>query len=375
MAALLDPASTRSDADSLRPRLAAWLAGAGDPPLAAALAQVASELAASAAEPSQLGLSVVSPVYRAADLVAEFVAELVPVASSLTPDFEIVLVDDGSPDESWLAILAASAIDPRVRGIRLSRNFGQHVAITAGLDAARGRRVAVMDCDLQDDPRFLRELWQAAAAGNEIVYTRKTARRHGWLKNLAARGWMRLHNALTGQADYDPAVGAYSLLGPRAVAAFRTVRDVHRHYLMVLRWLGFPATAVPIQHRPRPRGQSSYGPLALVRHAVAGLTASSDRPLYLALGLGGAFLLLALAGIAYVLVSYWLHGFREGWASTIVLILMSTSAILLAVGAVGVYVGKIFEQVKPRPLYLVAEDTGIDPERPQASRQSPRSPA
>ncbi len=304
-------------------------------------------------------LSIVSPVYRAEELVDELVRRLVAAAGELTSDFEIILVDDGSPDGSWQHIAAAARSDPRIKGLRLTRNFGQHLALTAGLDRAAGEYVAVLDCDLQDDPLFLGRLWAKAREGYDIVYTRRARRAHGAAKNFGARLFAAVLNRLAAGRLGDPAIGSYSMLSGRAVAAFRRVRDVHRHYLLVLRWLGFPTATVEIEHRPRPVGKSSYDLHRLLRHAVDGLTSQSDRLLYLALAGGLVFLVGALAAASWVVVGYFRHGFREGWASTVVIVLLATSAILLGLGVVGVYVGKVFDQVKQRPLYLVQEALGL----------------
>lgn len=298
-------------------------------------------------------LSVVSPVYQADEIVDELVKRITQEASKVTPRFEIVLVDDGSPDSSWQRIEAACARDPRVRGLRLSRNFGQHYALTAGLDHARGRFVLVMDCDLQDDPKYIPQLYEKALEGYDIVYAIHEKRAHGVWKNLSGALFAWILNRLSGGQVADPRMGSFSLLSARAVAAFRQVGDVHRHYLLVLRWLGFDSAEVFVEHKPRYRGRSSYSFVALVRHAVNGITSQSDRLLYLALGVGFTFLCISCLAALYLVTMYFLHGFKEGWTSTIVLILLSTSAILLSIGALGIYVGKIFEQVKKRPLYLV----------------------
>jgi dolichol-phosphate mannosyltransferase len=299
-------------------------------------------------------ISVVSPVFQAEDLVDELVRQITAALQSLNVDYEIVLVDDGSRDSGWLRIVEAARRDPRVKGVRLIRNFGQHIAITAGLDIARGDWVVVMDCDLQDDPRFIPDLLAKARGGFDVVYGVKSQRRHGWAKNVSARFFASVLRWLGG-APRNLNVGTYSVLSRRAVEAFRSVRDVHRHYLGVLRWLDLPSAEVAVEHRTRPRGTSSYDLLRLLRHAAAGITTQSDRLLFLALGAGGLFLCLALAAAALLVALYLLHGFREGWTSTIVLMLLSTSAVLLAVGAVGVYVAHILREVQRRPLYLTRD--------------------
>jgi polyisoprenyl-phosphate glycosyltransferase len=304
-------------------------------------------------------LSIVSPVYRAEEIVGELVRRITEEVSRITPDFEIVLVDDGSPDRGWSRIEEAGATDPRIKGIQLSRNFGQQYAITAGLDHARGRWVVVMDCDLQDDPRYIHDLFAKAREGYDIVYTVKERREHGLLQNLGAQLFTVALNWLSSGRAVSPRTGAYSILSRQAVEAFREVRDTHRHYLLVLRWLGFHSTDIVIQHHKRYRGRSSYTFAKLLRHAVDGFASQSDRLLYLAIGAGFLFLCASIATALYLVVQYFLHGFKEGWTSTIVLILLSTSMVLLSIGAVGVYIGKIFDQVKRRPLYLTRKKLNL----------------
>jgi dolichol-phosphate mannosyltransferase len=298
-------------------------------------------------------ISVVSPVYRAEATVAELVRRIGEAVALLTESFEIVLVDDGSPDRAWERIEECCHVEPRVVGVRLSRNFGQHPAITAGLAHARGDWVVVMDCDLQDNPSYIPELYRRALDGYDIVYTIKEKREHGAVKNWFAGQFARVSNWLSSGDTTDPRIGAYSLISRRVVESFLRIHDVHRHYLVLLRWLGFPSTAVTIRHEPRFAGRSSYSFLALARHAVDGIVSHSDRLLYLSVAVGFSFLCISLLGIVYLVVAYMESGFRAGWTSTIVLILLCTSMILLSIGTAGIYIGKIFEQVKQRPLYLV----------------------
>jgi dolichol-phosphate mannosyltransferase len=300
-------------------------------------------------------VSVVSAVYQAADIVDELIRRLTAELDKQGVPFEIILVDDGSSDDGWARVRAAAQRDSRIKGVRLSRNFGQHFAITAGLDLSRGRWVVVMDCDLQDDPGDIAALLAKAREGFDVVYAVKRERRHAWWKNLAGTAFAAALNRLSSGNAANPLVGTFSVLSRPAVDAFCQLRETHRHYLSVLNWLGFASAEVPVEHRERYRGASSYSLAALVRHAVVGLTAYTDSLLYVGLGCGALFLAASLVGAAYLVTMYFLHGYREGWTSTMVLMLLSTSAVLLSIGTVGMYVGKIFDQVKQRPLYVTRE--------------------
>jgi dolichol-phosphate mannosyltransferase len=314
-------------------------------------------------------ISVVSPVYRAEDIVDEFVRQVRQGLERVTADFEIVLVEDGSGDGTWPRIAAACAADARVKGIKLSRNFGQHYAITAGLEFARGAHVVVMDCDLQDDPAFIPDLYAKAAEGYDVVLTSKPERAHGFFKDLTARLFARSLQWAGGMSAPDWLVGGYSILSRRAVDGVLGITDVHRTYLGMVRWLGLPLAQVPVVHRARHRGKSSYSLKRLVRHAIDGWVSQSNRLLYLSVAMGFSFLLAAILLIALIFIVYFLRGFAQGWPSLVVLILTCTGTVLMSLGVLGLYVGKIFDQVRSRPLYVV-ERTLNSPEQRPARRGS-----
>ncbi len=300
-------------------------------------------------------LSIVSPVYYGSKLVEPLVARVSEEMRKLDVSYEIILVEDGSQDDSWLKIAAECGKDSRVRGLKLSRNFGQHPAISAGLHHARGDFVAVIDCDLQDDPKYIATLLAEARKGYDIVYTRKLKREHSWHKNLGAFlfnvafNWLSENKQVNSRED----VGAFSLLSRKVVDAFKAVNDYHRHYLLIVRWLGFKATYIDVEHAKRLAGKSSYSFRKLVAHAIDGITSQSTRLLRVSIALGLLFCLAALVAAMLLVTLYFTHGFKEGWTSVMVLILLSTGMILLSLGIIGAYLGKAFEQVKGRPLYIV----------------------
>ena len=306
-------------------------------------------------------LSIVSPVYHSAPIVAPLVERIVSAVTPVTANFEIVLVEDCSPDESWTQIVAAAQREPRVRGLRLSRNFGQHAAITAGLAQSRGEYVVVMDCDLQDDPAYIPALLAKVREGYDLVLTRRENRRHAWYRNLAAVGFTFVFNTVAGHRPADTHIGGYSILSRKVVEAFLRIHDVHRHYLLILSWMGFKTTVLPVVHQARHTGTSTYAFRRLVRHALEGLTSQSTMLLKFAVGIGFAYFCAALAGAIYLCIGYFTHGFLAGWASTIVIMLASTSLILMAIGILGIYVGNIFDQVRNRPLYLVQDQVNPPP--------------
>jgi dolichol-phosphate mannosyltransferase len=300
-------------------------------------------------------LSVVSPVFCAASIVGELVARVTESAAKVTDNLEIILVDDGSRDDSWARIVEATEKNPRVRGIRLSRNFGQQCAITAGVANACGDLIVVMDCDLQDDPRYIPALVERAAEGFDVVLTSRIERNHPWLRNVFAELFYKVFNALTDRQPADRTIGGYSLITRKVADAYLRIGDVHRHYLGVLGWLGFKQAVIRVEHGRRHSGRSSYTFLRLMRHAMDGITSQSTKLLRVSIAIGFAYVAAAVLGVIYLVVSYYVHGFRGGWASTMVLLLGSTGIILTAIGILGIYLGNVFEQVRPRPLYLVGD--------------------
>jgi polyisoprenyl-phosphate glycosyltransferase len=298
-------------------------------------------------------LSIVSPVYLGEFMVDDLVLNIVKEVSKITNDFEVILVEDGSPDGSWQKITENCGKDPRVKGIKLSRNFGQHQAITAGLRESAGQYTAVMDCDLQDNPVYIAKMYEKALEGFDIVLATRSKREHPFVKVLFSKLFFALFNWLSEIPAAAANVGSFSLLSRKVVDEFCMIQDVHRHYLLMLTWMGFPKCYVEVKHERRKSGESSYTFRKLFRHAVDGITSQSDKLLKIAIAVGLGYFAISLFAIIYLVMMYFLYGYREGWASTIVLLLFSTGMILMAIGVAGLYVGKIFEQTKNRPLYLI----------------------
>jgi dolichol-phosphate mannosyltransferase len=306
-------------------------------------------------------LSIVAPVFRSDTIVPEFVRRACAGAAKVTDDFELLLVEDGSPDNSWSAIVHECDRDPRVKGLQLSRNFGQHPAITAGLAHARGEYIVVMDSDLQDDPVYIPELYRKALEGFDIVFARKRIRRFGLLRNLTTRLYYAIFRWLA-SVDYDQHIGAYSLITRRVVDAFLQFGDYRRGYVIVLGWLGFRRSHVDVEHRDRPVGRSSYSTWGLVAHAITIALAYSDKPLrmsiYFGLGLSTlSFLLGILLAIWYFTSN--VGQLALGWTSIIITNLFLSGLLLTSLGVVGLYIGRIFEQVKQRPIFVVRETRNI----------------
>jgi polyisoprenyl-phosphate glycosyltransferase len=312
--------------------------------------------------PAAPTLSVVVPVYGCADCLRALHDRLTASVGSITERYELVLVDDRSRDEGWIVLQTLSREDPHVRAFRLSRNFGQDAAITAGLAQAKGEWAVVMDCDLQEAPEDIPRLWAAAGEGYDVV---RTVRR-GWKHSIFRRLTSRLYRRLTRGPALSPRYSNMSLLSRRVVDAFLRLRDRDREYTIALDWLGFDSTAIEIEHRERHSGRSGYTFERLIRVAIDGVFFRTTVLLRVVVALG---FLVALAGIGlagYEVVLYITGPNKSvpGYTSLAVLVLLLAGFIIVCVGVVGLYVGRIFEQVKDRPLFLIdAEAEGPVSER------------
>jgi polyisoprenyl-phosphate glycosyltransferase len=298
-------------------------------------------------------LSVVSPVFKAENCIDELHRRLTAVLRSMEIDYEIVLVDDGSPDRSGERIEQIAASDARVTALLRSRNFGQHPAILAGLAEARGEAIVVIDCDLQDAPEDIPKLYAKMAEGFDVVVARRVERKDSFFKRATSRLWFAALNRLS-DFPADPGRGTFSIV-TRAVAD-ELLRMPNRrwHYQLILRWLGFRQTYVSVEHRPRFAGRSSYSLAKLVAHALAGVVSHSTRLLYFSVYAGFAFMAFSIVQFGYVIFLKLAHNVGvAGWASVMAAIWLVGGAILFSVGVIGAYLGGVVEDVQQRPIYVV----------------------
>jgi polyisoprenyl-phosphate glycosyltransferase len=303
-----------------------------------------------------LDLTVVVPVYQCADCLSSLCSELVKVCSPLVSDFEIILVDDGSRDGGWDAILAEAKKFAPVRGVKLSRNFGQHMAVTAGIAESRGLKIIVMDCDLQDPPALIGSFLEASQS-HEIVFSRRSTRRQPWHRRVFSNLYSKLLSALTG-FSVDSEASSFTLISRRVAQEFLRFQDRSRHYLYILRWLGFSHITLEYDQAARFSGKSSYSFRSLVSHAMTGILFQSGRFLswITYMGLAAALASFGL-GILYIVTYFWFTP-PPGWTALAVLIVGMGGVTLVCIGVCGLYIGQIFEQVKGRPLYVVDCRTG-----------------
>ena len=298
----------------------------------------------------EVALSVVIPVYGCAGCLDALHERLTATLTQITPSYELILIDDRSRDDGWTVLQRLAGNDERVSALRLSRNFGQHAAITAGLSEARGDWVVVMDCDLQEAPEDIARLWEARD-GVDVVRTIRRDRHHPRLKRWGSR----LYRRLTLETETSPDYSTLSLISARVAEAYLRLRDQDREYMIALDWLGFDATTVKIDHADRHEGTSAYTPGRLIKVALDGMFFRSTVLLRMVVLVG---FVVAAAGVllaAYEIADYFIEPGQTvpGYTSLAVLLLVLAGLILVSVGVVGLYVGRIFEQVKDRPLFLV----------------------
>lgn len=296
-------------------------------------------------------------------MIDELARRLIKSISSLTSDFEIIFIDDGSPDNAWEVIVKNASRDARVKGIKFSRNFGQHHAFTAGLDVCTGDWVVVMDSDLQDRPEEIPKLYTKAKEGYDVILARRMERQDGILKRLSNWIFYRIFNALTNM-DYDSRVGVFRIISKRTVCQFRTMREQHRFLNGLIRWMGFSTATVDVLHGKRPDGKSSYTLRKLLGFALDIIVSYSERPLKVALFFGFLMALLSfLFGIVFLIKAFIYGSPITGWSSLIISIYFLGGITIMVLGMIGIYVGKTFSEVKKRPLYIVSQTTGFHEDR------------
>ncbi len=300
--------------------------------------------------------SIISPVYGAEKIVGELVTQIEKYISRISDSYEIILVEDNSPDDSWKEIQKVCQENTRVRGVRLSKNFGQHKAISCGLDLSKGKYVFVMDCDLQHHPKDFK-LFVDAMKSNDIVYGIHSKRKHSFLKNLTAGIFYYFYNLLS-DVKHDSFGGELSnfvLMKRKVVNSLCQIREENSHFLLNLRLIGFNYSIVEIEHLVRYEGKSSYKLKKLITHAVDGLTAHSAKILYQSIYLGLILFLISIIFGSYVLLKFFINGSIPGYTSIISIMIFLAGIILFMLGITGLYIGKIFTQVKNRPLYHINE--------------------
>jgi glycosyltransferase involved in cell wall biosynthesis len=320
---------------------------------------VTAELASAGVE-----LSVVIPVWNEARNLRPLLAALAPVLDRETAGWEIIFVDDGSQDDSLAVIRAMNAADPRLRAVSFSRNFGKEIAIAAGLDHARGQAVAIMDADLQHPPEALARFLAAWRDGWQMVYGVRTDREgESAVKRWLAHGFYRLF-ARFGETDLPEGAGDFRLMDRKVVDALRAMGERARFSKGLYAWVGFRSLGVEFRVADRLHGSSKYNYNRLFHFAFDGITSFSTMPLRVAAYAGAVIAFFAvLAALFYAIRTVLFGADVPGFPTLVVAVMFFSGIQLMSLGLIGSYVGRIFAEVKRRPLYLVGDVVGL-PEGP-----------
>lgn len=300
-------------------------------------------------------ISIISPVYRAEDIVEELVSEIRKAMALLGKSYEILLVDDRSPDGGWAVMKRLSQQFPEVKSIRLSRNFGQHPAIMAGLSYAQGEWVVVMDCDLQDQPKEIIKLYNKALEGYESVLARRTKRMDGFLKKLSSRVFSKVYSYFT-DIEYDNEVANFGIYNIKVIKAVLQLADQIKFFPLFVKLAGFNATSITVEHAERYSGTTSYNFTKLLSLAFNTILSFSNKPLKLFVKFG-----LTISALSFCMGLYYIYQALNnkievtGYSSIIVSIWFLSGVIITTIGVCGIYIGKIFDQVKGRPTFIIDE--------------------
>jgi dolichol-phosphate mannosyltransferase len=300
-------------------------------------------------------LSIVSPIYRGEKMLDELVRRIIDSVKDITDDYEIVLVNDCSPDNSWEKIVQLCNENKKVKGVNLSRNFGQHYAITAGLSKTSGNWVVVMDCDLQDRPEEIPNLYAKTKEGFDSVFAQRVERQDTFMKRLSSAAFYFVFSFLT-DSKQDKSVANFGIYNRKVVNAILSMGDSIRYFPIMAQWVGFRKGYQPVQHAERQVGSSSYSFFKLMRLASDNMIGFSDKPLRLMLTFGFYVVIGSLLVALYYFVK-WCLGLIvvDGFTTMVISLWLIAGILTMMLGITGLYIGKIFDRVKGRPVFIIGE--------------------
>ena len=298
-------------------------------------------------------LSVVIPVYNESSLIDELVKRVKTNVKLITEDYEIIIVDDGSQDNTWNSIENEAKLENRIKGIKFSRNFGHRYAITAGLHNSEGEWVVVMDGDLQDRPEVIPDLYKKSQEGFDVVFVSRQNRPEKLYYRMAQKIFYMILRKMSG-IDFNSSQANFSIISKKVVEAFINFPENARFYGSTIKWLGFRRSFILADHGSRHSGRTSYTIRKRVKLASDIILSFSERPLKFAIGLGLLISILSVCFSVWIVYGSFNWGYTViGWSSLISAIFFSTGIILVIMGITGIYIGEIFKQVKNRPLYVI----------------------
>jgi polyisoprenyl-phosphate glycosyltransferase len=303
-------------------------------------------------------LSVVIPCFNEEASLPITLERVINAAKGSATHYEIILIDDGSTDGTWELIKVEGMNNHHIRGMRLSRNFGHQIALSAGLQSALGERVLIIDADLQDPPELLTEMMRALDEGADVAYGRRVSRDgEGFFKLVTAFGFYRFINWLS-DIDIPMDTGDFRLVNRKVIDAVNSMPERHRFLRGMFAWVGFRQVPVDYDRAERIAGESKYPVKAMLRFAITAITSFSVRPLRLAMLMAACFAAASFLGILYVVLGHFLGGTAQGWTSLMVVVLFIASLQFLLLGIIGEYIGRMFTEQKGRPLFICSESCG-----------------
>jgi glycosyltransferase involved in cell wall biosynthesis len=302
---------------------------------------------------NQPTISIVIPVYNAEKIVDKLVSEIQKVMKTINVSYEIILVDDRSPDNSWIKINELSSKFKEIKSIRLSRNFGQHPAIMAGLSQAKGEWVVVMDCDLQDQPKEIEKLYNKALEGFDVVMARRNNRKDTVIKKLVSKTFSKLFNYFS-DIKMNHEVANFGIYNKKVINEVINMGDYIKSFPLFVYFVGFNRTTIEVEHAERDSGKSSYSLSKLISLAFNVIISYSNKPLKIFVIFGMIISLISFIAGFYNIIIY-LNGSIKvsGYSSIIISIWLLSGIIITVIGVVGIYIGKVFEQTKNRPTYIL----------------------
>ena len=301
--------------------------------------------------------SVVIPVYKCPWTLDELYQRLNNTLSTINKNYEIIMVDDGSPLNDWEIITKLAKKDKRVKGIKLSRNFGQHYAITAGLDFAKGQWVVVMDCDLQDQPEEIVKLYNKAQEGYDIVVGKRVERKDTFIKKITSKLFFTIYSYLT-DTNIDGSISNFGIYSHKVINSLKSFKEHTRSFGLFAIWVGFKRIEIAIEHSNRKKGKSSYSIKKLFTLALDSIISHSDKPLKLFLTSGFMLSFLSFLYAIFLVIQFYIFSIPvTGWTSLMVSIFFLGGIIIACMGIIGLYLNKIYDEAKNRPLYIIAATT------------------
>jgi glycosyltransferase involved in cell wall biosynthesis len=305
-------------------------------------------------------ISIIIPLHNEEEIVDDLITKLESVASTSSDKFEIILIDDGSLDDTWSKIINQSLNNNKIKGIKLTRNFGQHYAITAGVNSCSGDYAIVMDGDLQDRPAVIPDLISKAKNGFDVVFVSRKNRPESKTYLFFQKIFFQILKMFSGM-NFNKDQANFSIMSRKVIEAFNNFPEYSRYYNSTIKWLGFKETFIDADHGTRDKGVPSYSLIKRIRLAVDIILSFSDRPLKITVVIGMAMSVSSILVGFFLTIKYILFGFTvEGWASLMVAMFIIGGTTISVLGVVGLYIGKIFDEVKRRPLYVVQERLNFD---------------